>query len=484
MAERVRVAVIGAGFAGIGMAAQLHRHGIDDVVVLERASDIGGVWRANTYPGAQCDIRSDLYSFSFAPNPGWTKAYSPQPEILAYLHDVVRRFDLAPRIRCGTELLAAEWNEEAALWRLDTSAGIVEATVLVSGAGPLVEAAWPAIPGLGSFAGPRFHSAEWRHDVELAGRDVAVIGTGASAIQFVPELQKVAASVTVYQRSAPWVLPRRNSRTSAARLRWFARRPALQRAARRIAFARADSQFAGFRFAAIGRVVQRMSLRNLARQVPDAALRDRLTPRYRIGCKRILLSSAYYPAIAQPNVELVTDPVVALEGQEVVTADGTRRRAEVLIAGTGFNATRPPVATRIRGRDGLLLADRWSPHMSALRGTTVAGFPNFFLLIGPNTVFGRNSMIYVIEQQIGYVLRALRALRVEGARSLEPRTDAEFRYTETLRRRLRGAVWSTGGCTSFYLDDAGLNTTVWPGTAVGFGLALRHFDPSEYVFAH
>ncbi|SDZ09684.1 flavin-containing monooxygenase [Herbiconiux ginsengi] len=482
MTERVRIAVIGAGFAGLGMAAQLHRHGIDDVLVLERADDVGGVWRANTYPGAQCDIRSDLYSFSFAPNPAWSRAYSPQPEILDYLHDVVRRFDLTPHIRCGTELLSAAWNESAGVWRLETSGGPIEATVLVSGAGPLVEAAWPDIPGLDSFAGPRFHSAAWRHDVDLVGAEVAVIGTGASAIQFVPELQKIAGRVTVYQRSAPWVLPRRNTRTSALRRRWFARHPAVQRAARSLIFARTDAQFAGFRFTPIGRVVERMSLRNLARQVPDAGLRDRLTPRFRIGCKRILLSSAYYPAITRPNVELVVSSIVAVEGDEVVTADGARRRADVLIAGTGFIATRPPVAARIRGRDGVLLADRWSPHMAALRGTTVAGFPNLFLLIGPNTVFGHNSMVYVIEKQIGYVLQALRALGRQGARSLEPRADAQARYTEKLRRRLRGAVWSVGGCTSFYLDEGGVNTTVWPGTAVAFGRALRHFDPAEYLF--
>jgi cation diffusion facilitator CzcD-associated flavoprotein CzcO len=483
MPERVQIAVIGAGFAGLGMAAQLRRHGIDDFVVLERAAEVGGVWRENTYPGAQCDIRSDLYSFSFAPNPGWTAAYSPQPEILDYLRDVVRRFDLAPRIRCGTELLSAEWDDAAAIWRLDTSTGPIEATVLVSGAGPLVEAAWPGIPGLDTFTGPHFHSAEWRHDVDLEGVDVAVIGTGASAIQFVPELQKIAGHVTVYQRSAPWVLPRRNTRTSTLRRRWFARSPALQRAARRVIFARTDAQFAGFRFATIGREVERMSRRNLARQVADAGLRDRLTPRFRIGCKRILLSSAYYPAIARPNVELVTSPIVAVESDEVVTEDGTRRRADVLIAGTGFNATRPPVAARIRGRGGMLLADRWSPHMAALRGTTVAGFPNFFLLIGPNTVFGHNSMVYVIEKQIGYVLQAVQTLHRQGARSVEPRTDAQARYTRSLRRRLGRAVWSVGGCTSFYLDAGGLNTTVWPGTAVSFGRALRRFDPSEYVFA-
>ncbi|WP_382305114.1 flavin-containing monooxygenase [Herbiconiux sp. UC225_62] len=483
MTEQVRIAVIGAGFAGLGMAAQLRRHGIDDFVVLERAADVGGVWRENTYPGAQCDIRSDLYSFSFAPNPAWTRAYSPQPEILEYLHDVVRRFDLAPRLRCGTELLSASWDEAGRVWRLETGGGAIEASVLVSGAGPLVEAAWPDIPGLDSFAGPRFHSAAWRHDVELSGADVAVIGTGASAIQFVPELQKIADHVTVYQRSALWVLPRRNTRTSARRRRWFERYPPLQRAARRFIFGRTDAQFAGFRFAPIGRVVERMSLRNLARQVPDAGLRDRLTPRFRIGCKRILLSSAYYPAVARPNVDLVTSPIVAVEGDQVVTADGVRHRADVLVAGTGFNATRPPVAARIRGRDGVLLADRWSPHMAALRGTTVAGFPNFFLLIGPNTVFGHNSMVYVIEQQIGYVLQAVQALDREGTRSLEPRAEAQARYTARLRRRLGKAVWSVGGCTSFYLDAGGVNTTVWPGTAVAFGRALRHFDPAEYVFA-
>lgn len=479
--RHVRVAIIGAGFAGLGMAAQLTRNGIHDFLVVERAEEVGGTWRDNTYPGAACDIRSDLYSFSFAPNPGWNHRYGRQPEILEYLKGIADRYELRPRILVGTELLRAEWDDTASLWRLHTSREDLTATVLVSGHGPLIEPTWPAIAGLESFAGPRFHSAQWRHDVDLAGARVAVIGTGASAIQFVPELQKTVGSLTVFQRTAPWVVPRADKRSSDRRKRWFARMPALQRLSRSWVFAQAEAQFAGFRYRRIGTVFEAVSRRMLAAQVTDPVLRAKLTPDFRIGCKRILISSTYYSAMAQPNVELVTESITSITGNEILTADGTRREFDVLVAGTGFDATHPPIARLLFGRDGVSLADRWSPHMAALRGTTVPDFPNLFLLVGPNTALGHNSIIYIIEAQLEYVLQALRVMDATGARAIEARASAQDAYNDRIQSDLRGSVWAVGGCTSYYVDEGGRNTTLWPHRAAAFRRAVRRFDPLEFV---
>ncbi|HEY4226036.1 MAG TPA: NAD(P)/FAD-dependent oxidoreductase [Pseudolysinimonas sp.] len=477
--RHVRVAILGAGFAGLGMAAQLERHGIPDFLVVERAQEVGGTWRDNTYPGAACDIRSDLYSFSFAPKPDWAFRYGRQPEILEYLRGVAE--PLRSRILFGAELLSADWDEDAAVWRLRTARKTFTADLLVSGGGPLIEPTWPDIRGLDSFAGPRFHSARWRHDVDLTGRRVTVIGTGASAIQFVPELQKVAGRLTVFQRTAPWIIPRADAPTSARRRRLFARIPRLQRASRDWVFLMAEARFAGFRVKPIGRVFEAVARRFLRSEVKDPALRAKLTPDFRIGCKRILISSDYYRALTQPNVELVTERIASIEGSTIVGVDGGRREFDVLIAGTGFDATHPPIAPLIHGRGGVSLADRWSPHMGALRGTTVQDFPNLFLLVGPNTALGHNSIIYMIESQLDYVLQALRLMDVAGARTIEPRPEAQAAYNLRLQRELAGAVWSTGGCASYYLDEGGRNTTLWPHRAAAYRAAVRRIDPAEYL---
>ena len=481
--RHVRVAILGAGFAGLGMAIQLTRRGIDDFLVIERADEVGGTWRDNTYPGAACDIRSDLYSFSFFPKPDWTTHYASQPEILGYLKAAAEHHDLYSRMLLGTELTSASWDESEELWHIQTSRESLTASVLVAGAGPLIDPKWPDIPGLESFTGPRFHSARWNHDIDLAGKRIAVIGTGASAIQFVPELQKVAARVTVFQRSAPWIVPRADAVTSRGRRSLFARVPPLQRISRRWIFARAEAQFAGFRFRLVGKVIEALATSYRNHAVPDPELRRKLSPTFRLGCKRILISSAFYPAMGEPNVELVTDAIGSIEGNTIITTDGASHTVDVLIAGTGFNATKPPVARLLRGRDDVLLADRWQPHMSALHGTTVSGFPNLFLLVGPNTALGHNSIIYIIEAQLDYVLKALDALDRRNATTLEPTPAAQAEYNARLQRSLSRAVWSTGGCTNFYLDETGRNTTLWPHRAAAFRRALSRFRTRDYAFA-
>ena len=472
----VRIAIIGSGFAGLGMAIRLRQSGIEDFLLFERADDVGGTWRDNTYPGAACDIRSDLYSFSFAPNPDWAHGYGRQPEILDYLRATAQRFGVWPRIRFGHEVERAQWD--GARWNIRTSHGEFTADVLVSGHGPLIEPTWPRIPGIESFDGAAFHTARWDHRTDLAGKRVAVIGTGASAIQIVPELQRITAQLTVFQRTPAWVVPRGDRETSARRRWLFRRLPILQRMSRQWSFAAADARFAGFRFRRIGAVMERFATRFRESQVVDPELRAKLTPRYRIGCKRILISSDFYPALTRPNVELVTDAIVRVDGPALVTADGRSRCFDVVVAATGFDATHPPIATRILGADGRSLADTWSGHMSALHGTTVAGFPNLFLLVGPNTALGHNSIVAIIEAQVDYVLDAL---RIAGSRTIEPRADAQARYNDLLQRHLRGSVWTSGGCSSYYLDSSGRNTTLWPHRAARFARSVRRFDPQHYV---
>ncbi|MFM9876735.1 MAG: flavin-containing monooxygenase [Rhodoglobus sp.] len=475
--RHVDVAVLGAGFAGIAMAARLVSRGIRDFVVIERADDVGGVWRDNTYPGAACDIRSDVYSLSFAPNPDWSRSYGTRAEIHDYLRSTARSLGLYEHMLFGHELESAVWDATAARWNLSTSQGDLTARVLVSGHGPLIDPVWPTVPGLESFAGPRFHTARWDHSVDLTGKRVAVIGTGASSIQVVPEVAKIAGHLTVFQRSAPWIIPRNDKPTSARRRRAFRRFPVLQRLARRLQFLRADTNFLGFRYKAVGTAAAQQSLAFLRKQVTDPELRAKLTPHYRIGCKRILVTSEYYPALTRPNVTLETNAITAVNGSAILTDDGMRHEIDVIIGGTGFSATEPSVAKLLRGTDGRTLKEHWSPHTAALRGTTVPGFPNLFLINGPNTILSHNSMIYIIESQVDYVLQALDAT---SGGTIEATLEAARVYNDALQETLRDSVWMTGGCSSYYIDADGRNTVTWPHSARAFRGAVRRLDAREY----
>ncbi|HEY3503811.1 MAG TPA: NAD(P)/FAD-dependent oxidoreductase [Actinocatenispora sp.] len=481
MDEHHDVLIIGAGFAGLGAAIRLRLAGRTDFAVLERADKIGGTWRDNAYPGAACDVPSHLYSLSFAPNPHWSRSFSAQPEIQRYLLDCVRRFDLAPHLRLGHELLAADWDDAAALWRVRTARGTFTGRVLVVGTGPLSEPSLPAIDGLDSFAGTMFHSSRWRHDHDLAGTRVAVIGTGASAIQFVPRIVDEVDRLTVFQRTPPWIVPRTDRDITGVE-RWLYRTvPGTRALARAGIYTARETLAVGFtmRPKLLG-VAARMARTHLRRQVPDPALRQALLPDYTIGCKRILISNDYYPALGRDNARLETMPIAAVEPDAVRTVDGRRHEVDTIIFGTGFAATRPPIADRLTGRDGLRLADAWRGGMSAYRGTTVAGFPNLFLLIGPNTGLGHTSMVYIIESQLNYVLDALSKMDTYGLAAVEVEPGAQDAYNEALQRRLGPTVWNTGGCRSWYLDETGRNTTLWPSFAWRFRQITRSFDPRGY----
>ncbi len=478
-----RVVIVGAGFSGIGMAVRLLREGERDFVLLERADEIGGTWRDNTYPGCRCDVPSHLYSFSFAPNPSWSSTFSPQPEILDYLRGVARRFGVLPHVRFGTELESARWDEAEARWRLDTSAGELTADVLITAQGPLSEPRAPALPGIASFEGTTFHSARWNHDHDLTGERVAVIGTGASAIQFVPRIQPQVGRLHVFQRTPPWIMPHPNRRMSDLEHKLYERLPAAQLAMRAGIYWARETFVLQFRNERMRRLATRMALRQLHAQVPDPELRAKLRPSYEIGCKRILPTDEWYPTLMQPNVELVTDSIREVRPHSIVSADGTEREVDTILFGTGFHVTDLPIAGKIHGRDGRSLAERWGGSPSAYKGAAVAGYPNLFFLVGPNTGLGHTSLVFMIESQINYVASALAAMRRRGARVVDLRREAESAYNAELDRMTEGTVWVSGGCSSYYIDANGRSSSIWPTFTWPFRRRTREFDEGAYALS-
>jgi cation diffusion facilitator CzcD-associated flavoprotein CzcO len=481
MTQHHRIAIVGTGFSGLGMAIRLKQEGEHDFVLLERADDIGGTWRDNTYPGCRCDVPSHLYSFSFAPNPNWSSTFSPQSEILDYLKDCAERFEVMPHVHFETELESASWDNDEELWRIGTSQGAMTANVLIAAQGPLSDPSLPAVPGIETFEGTAFHSAQWNHDHDLTGERVAVIGTGASAIQFVPEIQPAAAQLHVFQRTAPWVIPHRNrplKRSERAIYRLF---PPAQLAMRAGIYWARESFVLQFRHRAVGKLLERIPMTHMRRQVKDPELRRKLTPDYRIGCKRILPTDEWYPALAQPNVEVIAGGLTEVRPHSVVAEDGTEREVDTIIFGTGFHVTDVPIADRVRGRDGRSLTETWNGSMQAYKGTTVAGYPNLFFLVGPNTGLGHTSIVFMIESQVAYVLDALKTMRRRGARTLEVREEAQIAYNAELDRMTDDTVWVTGGCTSYYIDRNGHNSALWPTYTWPFRRQLREFDTVAYT---
>jgi cation diffusion facilitator CzcD-associated flavoprotein CzcO len=477
----VRVAIIGAGLGGIGAGIRLRQAGMTDFVILERATAVGGTWRDNTYPGCACDVPSHLYSFSFAPNPGWSHSFSRQPEIWQYVEDVTDQHGLREHLVFGTEVLRADWEAVPARWRLRTDRGEITADVLISASGPLSEPSLPGVPGLADFPGEIFHSARWNHSYSLEGKRVAVVGTGASAIQIVPKVQPEVKRLVLFQRTPAWIVPRRDRRITEFEKRLYRQVPVAQRLARLGIYISRESLVGGFtKRPAILKAAQRMALRNLAASVPDAELRAKLTPDYVMGCKRILISSDFYPALRRPNVQVVASGLAKVDGNTLTAKDGTSCEVDAIILATGFHAVDAPIAGLIYGADGQSLAQAWNGDMRALRGTTIAGFPNLCMIIGPNTGLGHNSMIYMIESQLNYILDYLATLDRTGAAALDTRAAAQQAWCDDIERRMASTVWTTGGCVSWYLNAAGRNPTLWPGSTIGFRWATRHLDPAEY----
>jgi cation diffusion facilitator CzcD-associated flavoprotein CzcO len=475
-----RIAIIGTGFAGLGMAIRLKQEGIHDFVVLEKAHDVGGTWRENSYPGVQCDVPSHLYSFSFAPNPNWTRTFPLGAEIRAYLRDCAERFGVMPHIRFGQEVESAEWDDEAQRWTVETTDETITAQILVAGTGPLHEPSIPDLPGLDSFRGRAFHSAQWDHEHDLTGERVALVGTGASAIQIVPRIQPQVGKLDVFQRTPPWVVPHNDRPITPLEKRLYSALPPAQLAMRAGIYWARESFALAFVDKRFARFPEAMARRHIAKQIDDPELRRKVTPTYTIGCKRVLISNEYYPALQQPNVDLVTDGIAEVRPDAIVTADGTERAVDTIIFGTGFQVTDPPAAQLVRGRDGRTLAETWGGSMQAHRGTTIAGFPNLFFLVGPNTGLGHNSIVFMIESQLNYVLDALRVMDTRGLGSVDVRPEAQARFNDRIQRQLANTVWNSGGCASWYLDPDGRNTTLWPGFTWPFRQLLRRFDPEHY----
>jgi cation diffusion facilitator CzcD-associated flavoprotein CzcO len=482
--EVVDIVVVGSGFAGLAMAVRLREAGFSAVVVLERGDEVGGTWRDNTYPGAACDVPSHLYSFSFAPNPDWSRSFSGQTEILDYLRRTAARSGVAPLVRFGHEVTAARWDAAAGRWQVTSTGGAFSTRYLIGAMGPLAEPQIPDIPGVDRFEGATWHSARWNHGYDLSGKRVAVVGTGASAVQLVPQIQPLAGHLDLYQRTPPWVMARRDRAITRVERRLFRLLPAAQLAVRASIYWARECFFLGFRRApALLWAAQRRARRQLRSQVPDRALRAKLTPSYALGCKRVLLSNDYYPALTQPNVDVVAGGIDSFTRRGVVDSHGVERPADVVIFATGFHATDPPQMDTLWGRDGVSLREAWAGGMSAYKGTAVARFPNLFILVGPNTGLGHNSMVYMIESQVAYVVAALLHMRAHGLGLIEVRAEAEKAWNEQVQRDMAGTVWMTGGCASWYLDASGRNTTLWPGFSFEFRRALRRFDPGAYELA-
>ncbi|QKG52525.1 flavin-containing monooxygenase [Hymenobacter sp. BRD67] len=484
MQHSVDVAIIGAGFAGLTAAIRLQQRGNTSFVIFERAEEVGGTWRDNIYPGCGCDIPSPLYSFSFAPNPDWTRMYSGQPEILSYIKQTVSRFNLRPHIQFNAEIIRTEFAEETGRWTLTDRAGHqTTARVVLVAIGPLNRPALPQLPGLGTFAGKTFHSSQWDTDYDLQGKRVAVIGTGASAVQFVPQIAPLVSQLYVFQRTAPWILPRRDRAFSEKEKTWFRRLPLLQRVQRELIYWR--NELFGLLFMGnkkLAAQANELAARHLARAIKDPELRRKVTPNYQLGCKRVLISNNYYPSLTRPNVELVTEGIREVTPTGIVTHDGQARPVDAIIFGTGFVASEFMVDLHISGLGGRSLFGEWQQSSAeAYRGTTVSGYPNMLVLVGPNTGLAHNSIIHIMESQVNYVLDYLRNLDQAGAGAyLDVKPEAQRIHNEEVQRKLGTTVWASG-CKSWYQTASGKNTTLLHTLTPAFRRSVKSVRLKDYV---
>lgn len=475
-----RIVIIGGGFSGIGIAIRLRQAGIDDFVILERAAAHGGTWRDNSYPGCACDVQSVLYSYSFAPNPDWSRTFSPHDEIWAYLQQCATGYDIDRHFMFGETVRSAAWNDERQQWTVQSTSRSWQADVVIMATGGLSDPVLPMIDGIATFAGAMFHSAQWRHDIDLGGKRVAVIGTGASAIQFVPRVQPQVAHLAVFQRTPPWIMPRRDAAIASWRKQLYRHVPMLHRAHRAATYLLREALHLPFRNLRAARVAEWVARRHMQAQVTDTVLRAKLLPAYRIGCKRILVSDDYYPALTQPNVALVTSAITSIEADGVRTADGALHAADVLIVGTGFRPTDPPLAPHIIGRSGESLSATWQGSPRAYMGTSHAGFPNFFTLMGPNTALGHSSVLLMVEAQIEHVLGVLRYMATRDISAAEPDAVAQRAWVAAVDVRLQATTWNSGGCSSWYIDATGRNSTLWPDGVGRFRRMVARIDPNAY----
>ena len=479
----LEVAIIGAGFGGLGAAIRLKQEGRQSFAVFEKAGEVGGTWRDNRYPGCACDIPSILYSFSFEQWPHWTRHYPTQPEILDYLKRCADKHGIRPHIRFHTPVSSARFDAAEDLWRLETGAGPVTARCVIVATGPLSKAAWPDIPGRERFQGVRMHSAEWDHGVALEGKRIAVIGTGASAIQFVPQIAPKAARLSLFQRTPPWIMPKRDRPLSRLEHMVFAAAPPVQDLVRKGLFWGHEARAIGFVVnPTLMRRAEAVARRHIERQIADPALRAKVTPDYTLGCKRVLISNDYYPALRLPQVELVTQRIARIEESGVHLEGGRLIEADVLICGTGFQAVEP-LHGDFYGLGGRSLRQEWHERgAEAHLGVVAEGYPNLFFLLGPNTGLGHNSVVLMEEAQIEYALEAMALMRKEGRTRLQVRAEAQRAYNEEIQARIARTVWQSG-CRSWYLREDGKNVTLWPGFVFQYLQRMRRVQTGDFVGA-
>jgi cation diffusion facilitator CzcD-associated flavoprotein CzcO len=484
-AEVARVIVVGTGFSGLCMGVKLREAGESDFILLERASDVGGTWRDNTYPGCACDVPSHLYSFSFEANPNWSRHYAPQPEIYAYLRHCAQKYDLLGHVRFNANLVGARFDDARHVWQLRTEDGRqFECEVLVSGMGGLSNPMVPDLPGLDRFEGETFHSANWNHSYDFEGKHVAVIGSGASAIQFVPQIAPKVDQLHYFQRTPPWVVPKDDRPIRPDETADFAANPWRQRLERIKLYWLMELRFLAFKFKPEWmNIVAKVARHKIAQATPDKALRAKLTPDYTPGCKRLLISNDYYPALARTNVNVVTDGIAEITPRGVKTHDGIERPVDAIIFGTGFKVADPIPPKTVFGKGGKDLHEVWRDGPEAYMGITVSGFPNFFILMGPNTGLGHNSMVFMIESQVHYVLEALKTMKERGLRSIDVKPQAQQQFINAVQDELKATVWNSG-CKSWYLNDKGRNVSLWPGFTFAYRFKTRSFKLGKYNTEH
>jgi len=471
--------IIGSGVSGIGAAIRLTEQGMNDFLILEKHQDLGGTWRDNTYPGCECDVPSALYSYSFEQNPDWSRLFAGHDEILDYVRHTARKHGILPYIKYGINVQQTRWNETENLWYVQTNAGLYKAAKVISCVGYLHEPIIPKLPGIEGFNGEVFHSSRWQHDLDLTGKRVAVIGTGASAIQFIPQIQPQVKELVAFQRTPQWILPKPNLRMNKL-VRSFFKLPFTLNVFRGLLYTGMEMFGIGFRHPVLLKQMQRLAKAHINKHIKDSELREKVTPDYTMGCKRVLLSNNYYPAIAQKNVEVLATGVKEIRGNTVVGSNGEEREVDVIILGTGFHVSDVPVAKQVVGKKGLTLDQIWKGSPQAYRGTTIHDFPNFFLVLGPNLAIGHNSAFIVIESQLNYVMSALKEMQQRGITRLEVNSRVQREYNEQVQKDLQTTVWNTGGCSSYYLDQNGKNSIGFPWSTFKMRSLLKQFDSASY----
>lgn len=478
--EKFQVVVIGAGFAGIGAAIKLKEAGFTDLVVLEKANEIGGVWRANTYPGCACDVPSALYSYSFAPNPKWSRVFAQQQEIKEYIQDVAKKFDVEKYVRFGYEMLESAWDPQAKHWVIKTNHGPIYAQFVIMAGGPMHEPVLPKIEGIKTFKGVSFHSAEWNHSFDLTGKKVAVIGAGASAIQFVPEIQPKVEKLVLFQRTPQWVLPKMDQSLPKLTHTLFKLIPMTQRLTRYGVYGIFESLNSSMHHPKLIEQIEKLAKWNIKLGVKDPVLREQLVPNFTIGCKRILQSNQWYPALAQPNVNVLPCGVKEIVGNTLIASDGTKHEVDAIIFGTGFEVSNPPIAKKIRNKNGKTMDEVWQGSAKGYLGTVVESCPNAFVMFGPNIAVSSSALI-IIEAQLAYIIDTLKKVRKDEITSIEIRKEVLDRYNEEVQAALKNTVWSTGGCSSYFIDQNGRNSTLWPWTTFEMRSRLAKCNLEDYI---